>query len=195
MLDCLAIIDHFYRGNDECRAILLTHSEQVRDLALRLAARLVRQGATVDLDFVAQAAMLHDIGIIHTNAPSIHCYGNEPYICHGILGRSMLEGLGLPEHALVCERHTGAGLALDDIVGQNLPLPHRDMCPVSIEEQLICYADKFFSKTHPGAPARSLTVARDKLLRFGAGSLSRFDDMAARLGDPAHVPPLATTAC
>ena len=34
-----------------------------------------------------------------------------------------------------------------DIIAKDLPVPHRELCPVSLEEQLICYADKFFSKT------------------------------------------------
>ena len=53
-----------------------------------------------------------------------------------------------PRHALVCERHTGAGLSLKDIMDQKLPVPPREMLPVSMEEQVICFADKFFSKTH-----------------------------------------------
>ena len=55
---------------------------------------------------------------------------------------------GFPRHALVCERHTGAGISLQSIIDQQLPVPHRDMVPVSLEEQVICFADKFFSKTH-----------------------------------------------
>jgi uncharacterized protein len=36
---------------------------------------------------------------------------------------------------------------LTDIIERELPVPHRELCPVTMEEQLICYADKFFSKT------------------------------------------------
>jgi hypothetical protein len=53
---------------------------------------------------------------------------------------------GHPELALVCERHIGVGISIAEIQHHNLPLPSRDMIPVSIEEQLICYSDKFFSK-------------------------------------------------
>ena len=129
--------------------------------------------------------MLHDIGIIHTNAPGIHCHGTEPYICHGVIGRRMLDELGLFRHALVCERHTGAGLALKDIVDQNLPLPHRDLLPMSLEENLVCYADKFYSKSHPDDDTRPLEIARSKLEKFGPDTLARFDEMAAIFGPPA----------
>ncbi len=59
-----------------------------------------------------------------------------------------MRGEGYPRHALVCERHTGAGLSLEGIIAQDLPVPHREMVPVSLEEQVICFADKFYSKTH-----------------------------------------------
>ena len=81
---------------------------------------------------------------------------------------------GLPRHALVAERHTGTGLSLKQIIEQNLPVPHRDMRPVSIEEQIICFADKFFSKTHLGEE-RDFEQARRKLEKFGEESLNQFD--------------------
>jgi uncharacterized protein len=52
----------------------------------------------------------------------------------------------LPKHGLVCERHVGLGITAEEIRRRRLPLPQRDMIPVSIEEQIICYSDKFFSK-------------------------------------------------
>ena len=55
---------------------------------------------------------------------------------------------GYPQHARVCERHTGAGLTKREIIEQELPLPQQDFLPETTEEKLICYADKFFSKTH-----------------------------------------------
>lgn len=117
--------------------------------------------------------MLHDIGICQTDAPGIYCHGTHPYICHGILGAAMLRAEGFERHARVCERHTGAGLSLHDIVGQNLPLPHQDFLPVTLEEQLICYADKFFSKSHP-EQEKTIEQAERSLSKFGTEGLERF---------------------
>ena len=117
--------------------------------------------------------MLHDIGIIKTDAPGIKCFGTEPYICHGILGAEMLRQEGLPRHARVCERHTGAGLSLNEIVSQNLPLPHQDFLPETLEEQVICYADKFFSKTHLDRE-KSIEKAEKSIAKFGEEGLARF---------------------
>ena len=99
-----------------------------------------------DFNFIREAAMLHDIGMCKTHAPGIGCHGNAPYIRHGILGRVMLENEKLPRHALVCERHIGTGLRKSTIERAQLPLPPRDMLPLSLEEQIICFADKFYSK-------------------------------------------------
>lgn len=93
-----------------------------------------------------EAAMLHDIGIFMTDADGICCFGSYSYICHGYLGADLMRKEGFPRHALVCERHTGAGISLQSIIDQQLPVPHRDMVPVSLEEQVICFADKFFQR-------------------------------------------------
>ena len=111
-----------------------SHSEAVSQKALSIAK--AHPELEADLTFLEEAAMLHDIGIVKTDAPGIECYGTEPYICHGILGAAMLRDEGLPRHARVCERHTGAGLLCEDIVGQNLPLPHHDFLPETIEEHI-----------------------------------------------------------
>ncbi len=184
MIDTLSIIDRFYEAGSDLSELLLLHSRQVAQLVQQLGERLVAQGKPLDLEFAVEAAMLHDIGVIHTNAPGIHCHGTEPYICHGVIGRRMLDEIGLFRHALVCERHTGAGLSLDEIIERDLPLPHRDLLPLSIEEKLVCYADKFFSKSHPYDPPRSLDVARSKLAKFGTATLARFDQMATLFGPP-----------
>ena len=77
----------------------------------------------LDIPFNQEAAMLHDIGIYLTKAPDIGCFGEHPYICHGYLGADLLRTEGLPRHALVCERHTGAGISLEMIKKNHLPLP------------------------------------------------------------------------
>ena len=129
---------------------------------------------SLDKMFIYEAAMLHDIGIFLTNAPDIHCLGDKPYICHGYSGAELVRADGFPRHALVCERHTGAGLSLEAIVSQNLPVPHQEMVPVSMEEQVICFADKFFSKTHL-AKEKSVEKARKSLEKYGEEGVKRFD--------------------
>ncbi len=164
-MDVYDIIDSYYKENGPLRTILLTHSRQVADKALALAAQ--HPTLPIDRRFVLTAALLHDIGIIRCDAPMICCFGAEPYLRHGICGAQMLLHDGWEKHfplsllqrwARVCERHTGTGFTREEIIARRLPLPARDYLPVSIEERLICYADKFFSKTQlVGAAATDTT--------------------------------------
>ncbi|MDL1963772.1 MAG: HD domain-containing protein, partial [Deltaproteobacteria bacterium] len=128
-----------------------------------------------DLDFIKEAAMLHDIGIFLTNIPELNCKGKNPYICHGYLGREILEKIGFPEHALVCERHVGVGITVEDIKHYALPLPKRNMLPVSIEEQIICFADKFFSKNRNSLKKeKSVEDIKKSLEPYGLEKVKRF---------------------
>lgn len=141
----IEIIEKYYDKESKLYKILITHSMQVRDKALDVSAKHPELGA--DEQFISESAMLHDIGIFLTDAPNIECFGTHKYIEHGYLGAEIVAREGFPEHALVCERHTGMGLSIEQIVARNLPVPRRDMRPVSMEEKMICYADKFFSKS------------------------------------------------
>lgn len=165
------IIDKYYSDNAELKDILLRHSSAVARKALDIADR--HPELNLDLNFIEEAAMLHDIGVIKTDAPDIKCYGHEPYIRHGVLGAEMLRAEGMPRHARVCERHTGAGLSLQEIVSRNLPLPHSDLLPETLEEQVICYADKFFSKTRLDRE-KTIEQAEKSVAKHGEEGLKRF---------------------
>ena len=103
-----AIIDKYYPEENELKKILLVHSRSVANKALAI----IDQHSELQLDrqFVEEAAMLHDIGIFQCNAQGIQCFGKAPYVCHGRIGADLLRAEGYPQHARVCERHTGAGL-------------------------------------------------------------------------------------
>jgi uncharacterized protein len=177
-MDPLYIIKKFVPAGSLAHEMLVEHSIMVRDKALAVAVTVAH--ANPDLPFISEAAMLHDIGIILVNEPRLGCRGEMPYICHGYLGRRLLEDEGYPLHALVCERHIGTGFSVYDIESQDLPLPKRDMQPVSLEEMIICYADKFFSKRSGQIQKeKSLSEVRKEMERYGAGKLRAFDRLHA----------------
>jgi uncharacterized protein len=170
-MDSLQIIRAHYQPGTPLYELLVNHSRRVRDKALTVAWSVAHLAP--DMHFIEEAAMLHDIGIQATAAEGIFCSGSLPYVCHGVIGGRMLGALGLQRHALVCERHVGAGLSRTEIVARGLPLPLRDMLPVSLEEIIICYADKFFSKKRPDrelAPKEVIT----ELGHFGPAQAERF---------------------
>jgi uncharacterized protein len=65
------------------------------------------------------------------------------------------------------------GLSLTEIISQNLPLPHQDFLPETVEEQIICYADKFYSKTRLERQ-KTIAQAEKSLAKFGNDGLERF---------------------
>lgn len=171
-MDCIELIDKYYATSPELRHILVTHSEQVRNRALLIID--AHPNWQVDRDFVAEAAMLHDIGIIHCNAPKIFCVGPHHYIEHGYLGAEMLRAEGLPRHALVAERHTGSGITMEQVIREDLPIPVQDYLPVSLEERIICYADKFYSKSHLGEEV-ALSKIRQNIWKYGHDAILRWE--------------------
>jgi uncharacterized protein len=163
-MDPLDIIKKFYTPGTQSYEILVAHSRIVTEKSLEIANHLVARiglaHLNLDVEFIGKAAMLHDIGIFQTQAESIGCTGEAPYICHGYLGRKLLDEHGLPpEYGLVCERHTGAGITKENIEQNNLPLPARDMVPLSLEEIIICFADKYHSK-NPKYSHENITTAK-----------------------------------
>lgn len=174
------IIDKYYPVGTLRRDIYMKHSRQVADLALDIARR---RGLDVDLEMVEAAAMLHDVGIFMTDAPTIGCEGTKRYIAHGVLGAELLRREGMPEEiALVAERHTGTGITAADVEMLGLPIPVADYMPETVLERLVCYADKFYSKSGD-QKRKSFQRARALIARHGGDSLARFDAMAAEFGE------------
>lgn len=173
----LDLIAKYYADNAPLQALLIHHSEQVKQRALSIVQRHPELGA--DEQFVAQASMLHDIGIFLTDAPGIHCHGTHHYLMHGYLGGQLLRKEGYESLARVCERHTGTGLTPEVIALRQLPLPPGDYRPETIEEQIICYADKFYSKSHPNRE-RSLEDTAQSLAKFGQQGVKIFWEWAQK---------------
>ena len=176
-MDYQAIIDKYYPADDELRRVLLKHSRQVADRCLEIARK--HKELPVDIQFLEEAAMLHDIGIFQCNAPSIHCHGTEPYIKHGTIGGGILRAEGFPRHARVAERHTGTGLTRQQIERQQLPLPLEDFVPETLEEEIVCYADKYYSKSSPDR-VRTVLETAQSLEKFGREGVEKFLSWAER---------------
>ena len=180
-MEPVKLLEKYIDPGSKVYQIILKHSIAVKELALKIADH--NPHLNINRELLAQAAMLHDIGIIKTNAPDLGCFGDYSYICHGYLGREILENEGMHNVALFCERHTGTGISKEEIINQNLPLPHRDMMPVSIEEKILCYADKFFSKSGKNLeePKKLKKIYRN-LSKYGEDKLRRFDEFIGMFG-------------
>ena len=156
-MDYLSIIEKYYTEDDALRRLLLKHSRQVADRCLLIAG--CHPELHLDAPFLEEAAMLHDIGIRWCQAPSIHCHGTEPYLRHGPIGGELLRREGYERHARVAERHTGTGLP--------------GLEPETLEEQIVCYADKFYSKSQPDH-VRTVLETAQSLEKFGHAGVEKF---------------------
>jgi tRNA (cytidine56-2'-O)-methyltransferase len=123
-----------YLSDNDCKTVLkeagcdediISHATIVANIAAKMAEK-----CETDVDLVRTAALLHDMGRTKTHGPR-----------HGFEGAEILRGFGFPENiVLIVERHVGGGLDSEDAAA--LGLPERDMIPVTLEEKIVCIADK-----------------------------------------------------
>lgn len=128
--------------------------------------------------FIEESAMLHDIGMTACHAPDIGCNGDKPYVAHGVEGAAILMRAGLPLHARLVARHVGCGLTDDEVEKNALEplLEHRPLIPQTIEEEIVTYADLFYSKNEEFLlRPRSIEQAREGVAKFGPWSAAQFD--------------------
>ncbi len=143
-IDYFKIIHKYIKPNTKLYRIYIIHVTLVTNKALKIARCLSMPAES--RNFIEEASMLHDIGIIKVHAPDLYAFGKLPYITHGIEGAKILLREGLKKHARVAEAHTGVGIFEQDIKRFNLPIPLKNYVPKTMEEKIISYADLFFSK-------------------------------------------------
>lgn len=177
------IIQHFYKNDNRLCQLLVLHSEKVRDKALEILDMPQNRGLNIDRQLVIDGSMLHDIGIRWCDAPGIYCQGEAPYIEHGKIGAEVMRSSGsevlrflgpevdtayMEKIARICERHTGAGL------------PGYE--PETLEEKLVCLADKFYSKS--GDPSKEKTMERviRSMAKFGEENVRKFEKLCETFG-------------
>ncbi|WP_129125779.1 HD domain-containing protein [Geomonas oryzae] len=184
-----ALLEKYFNDNPQGLEIVYRHSRMVADKALAIAEGV--KGRQLDLRFIEEAALLHDIGVSRVYAPKLNCFGKAPYLSHGIIGRTILDAEGLPHHAMVCERHIGVGLTARDIAEQKLALPEREMSPVTDCERIVALADLFYSKKGGELEReKSTEQVRSDLARFSQEKVRIFENWLADFGLGTPAPPL-----
>lgn len=171
------IIDKYYPVGTLRRDIYVKHCRQVANKALDISRR---KGLELDEEDIVTGAMLHDIGIFLTDAPGIDCHGELHYMCHGTAGAQLLRREGFDERfARIAECHTGAGITAEEIAASGHLIPVKDYIPTTLLERLICYADKFYSKSGE-MKEKSLERVRLSMSKFTPATLARFEDLHAQ---------------
>jgi len=113
-----------------CSHRVVEHCERVAAFALKIAKACQRKHSNVDVKLVEISALLHDIGRSKTHS-----------VDHALEGGKIARAFNLPESiAFIVERHAGGGIPREE--AKKLGWPIRDFLPKTLEEKIVCYADK-----------------------------------------------------
>jgi uncharacterized protein (TIGR00295 family) len=153
-----ALALHSKYGSSE---IVVKHCRAVAQVAVVLAEEVRRKGGKVDVEVVFAAALLHDIG--RSRVQTVH---------HGFEGSRILADEGVDEAVVQAVRkHVGAGISPDE--AKSLGLPDVPYIPETLEEAIVCFADKMvdgdrvrpFEEEVKRFERKGLDVGRLKALR------------------------------
>jgi uncharacterized protein len=104
------------------------HSIKVAEKAMEIANKINK--AEINKPLIEAGALLHDIGRSETHGFN-----------HALAGGEILRSKGLSEDlARICETHILGGLDKED--AREVGLPERSYVPETIEEKIVCLADK-----------------------------------------------------
>ena len=118
---------HRKYGSDER---IVSHCRTVTKVALALAEEFRRHGYEIDGKAVGVAAMLHDIGRSRIQT-----------VRHGLEGAGIAEREGAGKKVSeIIQKHVGAGISPEEAM--SLGLPDLDYIPRTLEERIVCFADK-----------------------------------------------------
>jgi len=142
VLDYLSLIHKYIPADSDVYKYYIVHVTLVTQKSITIAKNLGLSDQQIE--FIEEAAMLHDIGIPKVSAPKLGCHGDKPYLQHMTIGKEILLKEGLPKHAEVAEKHTT--ITKEQIIKLKLPLDPKDMFPTFLEGEIIAYSDMFFTK-------------------------------------------------
>ena len=145
---------------------IVRHCQAVAMAALLLAEEFKRRGRPVDVDAVVAGALLHDIGRSRVQT-----------VRHGLEGAEILEEEGVDRKVVdIVQKHVGAGISPEE--ARRLGFPDRDYIPRTLEERIVCFADKMVD-------AERVRPFGEEVHRFTAKShdVSRLLDLKRQLAD------------
>lgn len=109
---------------------VINHCIAVSTFAIEIAHKLQVKGLQVNLQLLEVGALLHDLGRSKSHA-----------VDHGVVGAQIAQSMNLPLALInVIKRHVGAGITAQE--AQKLCWPKDVYVPQTLEEKIVCYADK-----------------------------------------------------
>ena len=144
----------------------------VTKLALEIADLLMAKGITIDLKLLEIGALLHDIGRSATHT-----------VQHAVIGAEIAKSASLPDSVIsIIRRHVGGGITTSE--AENLGWPKGVYVPVTIEEKVVCYADKLIENGER-VPIEVTIRKLSKEMKYEAaeGVRELHDEMTGLIGD------------
>jgi len=113
-----------------CSPNVVEHCKSVSAFAVKVAEICQKRGLKTDVSLVEISALLHDIGRSKTHS-----------VDHALVGGKIARSLSLPNSVVsIIERHAGGGISKEE--AKKLGWPAKDYLPKTLEEKIVCYADK-----------------------------------------------------
>lgn len=168
--------------------LVWNHSQIVKEIALELVTNL--QSRTVikaDHQLIVIGSLIHDIGAYQCFDEDFNPDKKNPsYFYHGWVGERILKNLSFPaDITRFTITHTSTGITKEDIKRENLNLDFQDYVPITIEEEIVNYADKFHTKSPEFV---TYDQAVTKLVRFDESRRSKMEILRKKYGVPALSP-------
>ena len=115
-----------YGSNDRT----VSHCQASARISKLLSEKAAGHGHPVNEEAVVAGALLHDIGRSQTQTVS-----------HGYVGAEILQKEGMDGGVVeIVRRHVGAGISPEEAAALNFPAG--DYIPRTLEEKIVCFADK-----------------------------------------------------
>ncbi len=109
---------------------VVNHCIAVSFFAIEIAHKLQAKGLQVNLQLLEVGALLHDLGRSKSHT-----------VDHGVVGAQIGQTMNLPLALInIIKRHVGAGITIQE--AQKLCWPEDIYVPQTLEEKIVCYADK-----------------------------------------------------
>lgn len=158
-----------------------THCQIVKKIALQIAAELKKNySIEVDGDLIKAGALVHDIGLY--NCLDDNFQKVVRYATHGLIGYEILKKEGVEEKVARFSLCHTAGLTKEEIIAQEIPMEAKDYIPITLEEEIVSYADTFHSKGHPGF--NTYEKMEDKYSKYGDNAVTMLRRFRKKFGLP-----------
>ena len=118
-----------------CTPEVIVHCQAVASLALELSEKFKTKSYPINIALIEAGALLHDLGRAKTHS-----------VNHAIEGMQIAQAENLPD-SIICiiKRHVGAGITAEE--AKEFNWPKDNYIPQTLEEKIVCYADKCISGT------------------------------------------------